>query len=318
MGETAGATSGATSAGSPHVAVVVVTWNGCAHTLACLESLARLEGRCRISTIVVDNGSSDGTLDAVERRFPAVELLALPRNTGFAKGNNHGIERALAMGADHVLVLNNDTTVDPGMLDALVKEADRRPDAGALCPLVLYADPPDLIWYAGGSFDPERGYDVRQQGYRERDDGQFASVARTGRACGAAMLVPGRVLEEVGPFDADLFLYMEDVEWSLRLARASYHVYVVPEARAWHHVSAGAEGDEHSPVTAYYLARNTLEVCARHSEARGLRALRRHAATVLAQVAHARRAQRPVRNLGSIMRGWRDYMGGRLGPLDHS
>ena len=173
-----------------------------------------------------------------------------------------------------------------------------------------------MVWYAGATFDPERGYDVRQRGYGERDRGQFGEVHRTDRVTGAAMLVPRKVLDEVGAFDPELFLYMEDVEWSLRLAQASYGVYVVPRARAWHHVSGGAGGDEHSPVTAYYLARNTLEVCSRHSRARGVRALRRHAATVLAQVAHARRARRPLHNLRAVVRGWWHYMSGRLGPLD--
>lgn len=300
------------------VAVVVLTWNGREHTLACLDSLGRSTGECRVTIVVVDNASTDGTSEAVAEGFPEADLLVLPRNTGFAEGNNRGIERALALGADYVLILNNDMTVDPHMIDELVAEAGRRPDAGALCPLVLYADPPDLVWYAGAAFDPERGYDVRQRGYRERDRGQFGEVHRTERASGAAMLVPRAVLEEVGPFDAELFLYMEDVEWSLRLAQASYAVYVVPRARAWHHVSGGAEGDEHSPVTAYYLARNTLEVCARHSQARGVRALRRHVATMVAQLAHARRARRPLRNVRAVLRGWRDYTTGRLGPLDGS
>ena len=197
----------------------------------------------------------------------------------------------------------------------LVDQAEQTPDAGALCPLMHYAERPETIWYAGATFDPEAGYDARQIGYRERDTGQYSGSAREiTRATGAAMLVPRRVLEEVGPLDRELFLYVEDVEWSLRALEAGYRIYLVPGARALHAVSMAMGGDEHSPATAYYLARNTLEVCARYARSSGPKSLWRQTKTILAQVLHARRARRPLTNLRAVIEGCRDYFAGRLGP----
>src|ERR1019366_3497405 len=112
------------------VAVVVLSWNGREDTLACLRSLAALDAP-EPFVIVVDNGSSDGTADAVREAFPGVELIETGANLGFAGGNNAGITRALERGASHVLVLNNDVELDPHFVDALLEEAARRPDAGA-------------------------------------------------------------------------------------------------------------------------------------------------------------------------------------------
>src|ERR671935_109847 len=97
---------------------------------------------------------------------------------------------ALAAGADYVLLLNNDTIADEALVEALVGQAQRRPDAGALCPLIRYVDPPDLIWYAGARYDPRAVHNGRHTGYGERDTGQYHAVREIGRATGAAMLVP--------------------------------------------------------------------------------------------------------------------------------
>lgn len=223
-----------------------------------------------------------------------------------------GMRRALEQGADFVFLLNNDTLVDQDLIAELVTEAARRPDAGALCPLIYYADPPDLVWYAGASFDPHRGHNGRQLGYKERDSGQFAGVRETGRATGAAMLIPRRVLEEVGLFDSELFLHIEDVDLSLRMLEAGLKLYVVASAKVWHKVSVDS-GGENSPTLAYYGMRNTLAVCSRHAPLIGLSGLRRHIETLVAQGLHARRGEHPLQNLRAGFEGWRDYRRGRLG-----
>ena len=109
-----------------HVVAVVLSWNGREDTLACLESLRGVE------TIVVDNGSADGSADAVAERFPDVELIRAGVNLGFAGGNNVGIRRALDRGADWVVLVNNDATVADDLVAAVVAAAGRQPGAGAL------------------------------------------------------------------------------------------------------------------------------------------------------------------------------------------
>jgi len=293
------------------VAVVVLSWNGRADTLACLASLAAADYP-ELAPIVVDNGSSDGVGEAIAAAFPAVEVIRSEENLGFAEGSNLGMRRALERGAGHVLLLNNDVEVDPGFVGALVEEARRRPDAGALCSKILYLDPPDLIWFAGASFDPRSGYNGRQRGYREQDDGRFDAVVETDRACGASMLVPRTVLERVGLFDPELFAYSEDTEWSLRARRAGYRHYVVPASRVWHKVSV-ASGGESSPATLYYDLRNTLEVCERYAPLGPLASARRRAVLVAAHLAQALLSRRRRQGLVAVWQGYRDQRAARFG-----
>jgi GT2 family glycosyltransferase len=296
------------------IAVVVLTWNGREDTLACLASLERVPDRPD-AVVVVDNASSDGTLEVVAERFPDVHLVRSERNLGFAGGNNLGLQRALELGADHVLVLNNDAEVEPGAIRSLVDEAGRRPEAGSLGSKILFADPPDLVWFAGATFDPRSGYNGRQLGYRERDDGRWDGVRETDRACGAAMLVPRPVLERVGGFDDDLFVYSEDVEWSLRATAAGYRHFVVPDSVVRHHVSASA-GGESSPLTLYYGMRNTLVVCERHAPLGVLGTWRRRLVAFAAHLAQALRSPGRIAGVRAVLAGFRDALRGRLGPRE--
>ena len=292
------------------VAAVVLSWNRREDTLACLRSLAAAEPAPHV--IVVDNASTDGTSEAVRREFPAVELIENPENLGFAEGNDVGIRRALAQGADHVLVLNNDTEVDVGFLAPLLEEAARRPDAGALSPKILFAEPSDVIWFAGAEYDARSGYNGRHRGYREADDGRFDAVVETGRVCGAAMLVPRDVLEKVGVFDPELFAYSEDTDWSLRAREAGYRHYVVPASRVWHKVSA-ASGGESSPTAIYYDVRNALVVAERHAPLGAFGTWRRRLTIVGAHLVQVARAPRRRECLVATWQGWRDFHAGRLG-----
>ncbi|MDQ3777404.1 MAG: glycosyltransferase family 2 protein, partial [Actinomycetota bacterium] len=269
----------------PRVALVILTWNGRAELERAIPSLAQVEYEPR-TTIVVDNGSSDGSAEFVRSRFPQVDLLALERNHGFATGMNVGARRALELGADYVLFLNHDIEVDREFVAALVDEARRRPDAGALCPKIMLADRPDRIWYAGASLDPRRGYNGAHRGFNEPDSARYGDVVETGRACGCAMLVPRPVLEKVGLFDDDLFTYVEDTDWSLRARDAGYRILVVPRSRIWHAVSAAA-GGEGSPRTLYYGTRNTLHVLERRAPLGTVGTWRRRAVVLASHGAQA-------------------------------
>jgi GT2 family glycosyltransferase len=297
---------------APLVVAVVLSWNRCDHTLACLRSLAA-SNHSPLATLVVDNGSTDGTAAAVADQFPDTHLLALPDNRGYAGGMNAGIERVLALDADYALLLNNDVQVAPDMVGALVDAARAHPEAGIVQPLIRFADPPDRIWCAGLRFDPRRGYWGRPLGYGADDEGQFAGVREVDAASGCAMLVPAPILRAVGGFDEALFTYLEDVELSLRVRAAGHRVMVAGAAQLAHHVSASS-GGEYSPAIAYYGARNRFVVTARHAPLRGPRAAVRHLEILLTNLVHARRGQRPLQNARAVLAGWRDYRAGRLGP----
>jgi GT2 family glycosyltransferase len=278
---------------------VVLSWNGREDTLACLESLRGIE------TVCVDNGSNDGSGDAVAERFPDVELILAGVNLGFAGGNNAGIRRALDRGADWVLLVNNDAIVEPGIVEALAAAAEARPDAGVLACKVLFADT-ERLWYAGAGFNPYLG---RSRHERFGKPDEAGSLRDTVRATGAGMAVSRAAIDAAGLLDEELFLYAEDLEWCLRIQAAGFAVVYVPAARVRHRVSA-ASGGAGSPTASYYEARNVLAVVERHRPLpRGLTAARR-ALVVAPRVMLA--ARRP-RSAYAALRGWRDYRRGRMG-----
>ena len=295
----------------PLVVAVVLSWNGREDTLACLRSLTR-EPDDRLRIVVVDNASTDGSAEAVAAEFPEVDLVRNDVNRGYAGGMNDGIRRALELGADDVLLLNNDVEIERGLVSALVEEAARAPEAGALSPLVVFADRPDLVWYAGAPFDPLRGYNGRITGYREPAS-RFTGVTETERAAGTALLIPRGVVEEVGVFDEALFAYSEDTDWSLRARAAGYRLLVVPSARVRHKVSLSS-GGENAPATLYYGLRNALVVAERHAPLGPLGTWRRRLVLLGVHVLQAFRSSRRREALRAVREGWRDWRRGRLGP----
>jgi GT2 family glycosyltransferase len=281
---------------------VVLNWNGGDHTLAALESLRGVE------TICVDNGSVDGSPDAVAARFPGVEVIRTGANLGFSGGNNVGIRRALARDADWVLLLNNDAVADEGLPAALEKAAGQRPDAGVLACKVYFAEPRDVLMYAGGSVNLTLGYWGRQDGFGERDDGRFDRLRDVDRATGAAMAVSRTAAARAGLLDEGLFAYAEDAEWCIRIRKAGLAVVFVPEAKAWH-VGSASTGGLMSPASLYYDTRNMIVVAERHRPLpRGARLARR----VVIVAAHLLAARSP-RAARAVVKGWRDASHGRLG-----
>ncbi len=163
-------------------AIVVLSWNGREDTLACLSSLAGLDWP-GIDVICVDNGSSDGSPEAVRADFPAVTVIENGSNLGFAGGNNVGIRAALERGADWVLLLNNDATLAPDAVRELDAVAGARPRAGVLGGKVLFAEPPHRVWFAGQRFNSALGYSGRPRGYG-KPDGESLRAGRGGRPRG--------------------------------------------------------------------------------------------------------------------------------------
>ena len=292
--------------------VVVLSWNGLDDTLACLGSLAEVDWP-GLDVICVDNGSSDGSANAVRARFPDVTLIENGRNLGFAGGNNVGIRAAFERGADWVLLVNNDATVAPDVVRELDAVAQERPRAGILGGKVLFADPADRVWFAGQRFNAALGYSGRPRGYRKRDGPRYSEVKPVDRVVGACMAVSRSLAEEVGLFDEELFAYVEDVDWSLRASRAGFEVLLVPRARAWHRV-AGSTGGEAATTTAiYYGVRNTIVVSERYRPLPpGLRELRR---LVAVGTFGARAVLGDARGprLRAALEGARDARRGRLG-----
>lgn len=238
----------------PRVMIVVLNWNRLADTLVCLESLSHLD--CPACKLVVDNGSTDGSAAAIREQFPDVAVVENGENLGFTGGNNVGLHLALEQGADYALLLNNDTEVAPDFLRLLVEAAEADPRIGVAGPTIYYYDQPRVIWSAGGDVDWQRGQ-TWMVGLNEQDVGQFGEEPREAQfVTGCALLVRMKAVREAGDLDERFFMYYEDNEWCVRIARAGYRVVHVPRAKIWHKIRPDAQAD--SPLIRYYMTRNRL------------------------------------------------------------
>jgi GT2 family glycosyltransferase len=291
------------------VAVVVLSWNGKDDTLLCLSSLAGVD-YAPLEVIVVDNGSSDGSPEAVEAEFPEAVVIRMGRNAGFSGGVNAGIEAAIERGAAAVLLLNNDMVVEPGFLGPLVDTLE--PGVAAACSQILFAESPDRVWYAGATFRPRRGHHGRNIGFGEAPLPASAPPYPVDCACGGAMLMSREAIDEIGLFDEDLFAYREDLDWSLRAARAGRRVVVVPASIVRHRISAST-GGESSPTSLYYDVRNGLVVSERYAPLGRVGTTLRRAESVLAHLAQGAMSHRRVEATRAVLAGWRDVRRRRLG-----
>jgi GT2 family glycosyltransferase len=242
---------------SPLIWIVVLNWNGLSDTLTCLDSLRCLRyGRRRV--VVVDNGSRDESVAAFRRMAspPDLELIETGSNLGYAGGNNLGIRHALEHGADFVLVLNNDTTVDPALLDELIAAAERNPAAGCFAPWIFYMDDPERLWFTRAEWARE------DAAFTAPGKGRLASElpsepAPTEYVCGAALFFRAGVARQIGMLDERFFLVYEDSDWCFRARQAGFACVTVPSARVWHKVGTSF-GSEASPLRTYFSSRNKL------------------------------------------------------------
>ncbi len=220
---------------APSVAALVLNYNGRDITLQTLESLAELDYP-NVTLVVVDNGSDDGSLEAVAEAFPQVERVRVEVNEGPAAGMNAGLEWAMERDFDYVLALNNDIEVAPDMLDRLVVVAESDPTIGCVGPKCYYFWDRERLWSAGGRL--RFGESVtKERGMGELDRGQYDRTEEVDYINGCAMLVPRRVLREIGLWDPIFFLSVEDADWCMRMKRAGYRCFYAHEAVLWHMVS---------------------------------------------------------------------------------
>jgi len=244
----------------PPVHVVVLTWNQREVTLECLRSLAQMTyPDFRIA--VVDNGSTDGTAEAIKDQFPDVEIIVNERNLGYPGGCNVGLRYALSQGTEYVFVINNDISVDPAILDELMRET--APDVGILTPKIYFASEPKRIWSVGGHRNPLT-LEMNRRGDNELDQGQWDEVLEQDYLIGCAHLFSRSLLERIGLLDAGYFLYYDDLDICIRAQQAGYRLLMVPRARMWHKV-ADSSGGVGMPRERYYMARSNVRFLRKHA-----------------------------------------------------
>jgi GT2 family glycosyltransferase len=214
----------------PLASIVIVSWNGRQYLDACLTAVAAQHG-VDAETILVDNGSTDGTTPFVRERFPWVRLVELTDNRGFAGGNNAGVHEARGR---FVALLNNDTVPEPGWLAALLRGREAAGPHALATSRIVYMHDPRVIDSAGDGL-------IRWGGAFKRHHGASIDAANeSGEVfgiCGAACVIPRAVFNELGGFDEDFFVSHEDVDLSYRARLLGYPCHYVADAIVRHHGS---------------------------------------------------------------------------------
>jgi GT2 family glycosyltransferase len=242
--------------------VIILNWNGKHFLKDCLTSL-RDQTVNGFETLLVDNGSQDGSADYVAREFPEVRVLALDENLGFCSGNNAGIEDAISRGADCVLLLNNDTRVAPDFVEHMLETLRQSASIAVVCPKIYSMEQPNRIWYAGGDYSLWTSRS-RHIGWKEVDRGQFDHQREVTAATGCAMLVRVSAIREIGLLKKEFWTYGEDVEWTVRFLKKGYRVVYQPRARVWHYDGGTSVARGSSFRRQYLSTRNLLWLCREH------------------------------------------------------
>lgn len=254
---------------TPTTAIILVNWNSYTLTRDCLLSLQQIPD-ADFDVFLVDNQSSDGSGQQLQREFPAIIYLQAPANLGFSGGNNLALRHALEKGYRYTLLLNNDTTVARNFLTHLTQYLDKHPSVGAVQPLI-YCDPPrDAIWNAGSYYSKVWGQPLVKktvQPLTPADEGGYQVDWITG----CAFMIRTELLKKTGLLAEKMFMYFEDVDLSFRLRREGFALHLVPEAVIWHVGGMSNKQEQKTaegivnPVVHYLNIRNRIWVIKKYS-----------------------------------------------------
>ena len=238
----------------PRVICVLVNWNGWQDTLVCLTSL-RAQDYPHLQVIVVDNGSTDASVERIRTAQPWVTVHETRENLGFARGCNAGTRLAYQRGADLVWLLNNDTIAPPDTLSKLVRTALAHPEAGAIGSVLYYLHAPEQVQaWGGGTVDLTTAYTSH---FTAPTSFAPANTFLTG----ASLLLPRRTLEQIGVFFEGFFMYCDDSDLCLRLHRAGLPLVVCAETAILH--KEGGSSPKRSPLIDQFATTSTLRLLQR-------------------------------------------------------
>ncbi len=258
---------------TPKVSIIVLNWKGWQDTLDCIDSLSKI-AYPNYEVLIIDNGSGNESVPQIKKHLagknnPNFKFLIFDRNFGFAGGNNKGIKQAINNGADYVLLLNNDTTVDPLFLDKLAEAGEKNSSIGIVGSKIYFYSDPERIWFAGGKVNWLRTVGshlgLNEKDTNKRSELKTENILPMDYITGCAMLIKKEVIEEIGVLSEDYFLYYEDTDYCLRARKAGWRCVLAPESRIWHKISQSTK--EFSPSYLYYHARNGLLMARRSNSA---------------------------------------------------
>ncbi|SKB72606.1 glycosyltransferase family 2 protein [Dyadobacter psychrophilus] len=236
------------------VSIVTVNFNQPKVTEDLLRSLDEVNTYPNLEIIVVDNGSKPNPVPEWIPRYPGVKFVRSEKNTGFAGGNNIGIQHATG---EYLFLINNDTEVTAELIGKLVATMDANPKIGMISPKIHYFDQPGMLQYTG--YTPMNYYTARNAciGQFEQDRGQYDSLSGvTGYAHGAAMMIRREALEKAGVMAENYFLYYEELDWCERIRKAGYEIHVDLSALIYHKESVAV--GKRSALKEFFMNRNRI------------------------------------------------------------
>lgn len=258
--------------------IVILHYQGEDDTLCCIDSILKNHiNNKQFNIILVINSSfekdtnenKNSFVSRIQKEYPHLIIIENDENTGYSRGNNIGIKKALDLGSEYVLLLNNDTIVSPDLLDKLIAFIKSDTQIGIVSPKIYFAkgyeyhkdkyreeDLGKVIWYAGGKLDWNNIY-ASHVGVDEVDKGQYEVSGGTDFATGCAMLIKKNTIERIGLFDEKYFLYFEDIDYCMRVKKSGMKIKYFPGTYIWHK-NASSSGKPGSNTHIYYQNRNRL------------------------------------------------------------
>ncbi len=276
------------------IVLVIVNWNGYIDTQKCLASITKLRipENTSLETIIVDNGSTDISVQRLSNGFPWATILTLDENLGFTGGNNIGIQYAMKSGADYIWLLNNDTVVHQNALSLI--DAFKDPTVGIAGSKIYFAPGHEfyasrykksqrgkVFWFAGGLIDWENMY-ASHKGVDEVDSGQYDQIVDTPFVTGCSMMIKREVVDRIGLLDDRFYLYLEDLDFGLRAKSQGFTLVYYPNSVIWH-INAGSSGGVGNEIHDYYITRNRLWIGMKYAPIRTKFALFREAFRFLSE-----------------------------------
>lgn len=239
----------------PSIYIILVNYNQYGDTINCIKSLEETAYK-NFKIIVIDNKSENDSIKFLEKACKKHTLINLSKNLGFAGGNNVGIKYALKKDAQYILLLNNDTIVNIDFIKPMLETFDKHSDCGIVGNKIMYYNPKNMIWFAGGKIDWRKfiGYHF---GIGEIDKGQYDKEGKIDFMTGCCMLIKREVFEKVGLLPEEYFMYFEDLDFCVNVQNFGFKIYYNPKSVIYHKVG-NSGGGEQSVFSIKWGTRNRL------------------------------------------------------------
>ena len=226
---------------NPHIKILILNWNGKHLLQPCLNSVTAINYP-NYSIMVIDNGSTDGSLDMVKKNYPNVEYMDLDKNYGYSGGYNRCFSKLKKESSAFIMLLNNDTEVDSDILNSFNDAREKFGDNYIYGGKIYYHHTPQQIWYAGGKVNLQLGW-ISHRGIRKMDSKEYSVPMETDYVTGCCLFTSMGVMNQLEGFDEQFSMYGEDVDLCLRAKKRGIKCYYWPDAKLQHHVSSSIGGN---------------------------------------------------------------------------